>query len=157
MKFYEIFKQKLNEAGYKLTTQRRVVFEVIGANEGKHFSPEEIYDIVKIDHPEIGLATVYRTLKLFEKIGIIYRLNFNDGCSRFEMSHLDDESHRHHHLVCVECGKILEVKIDSLQELEVYVEKEFSFDIHNHTLKFFGLCSDCKKRRNKCKKESTES
>jgi Fur family ferric uptake transcriptional regulator len=157
MQNFEIFKEKLNESGYKLTTQRRVVFEVIHANEGKHFSPEEIYEIVKEDHPEIGLATVYRTLKLFEKIGIIYRLNFNDGCSRFEMSHFDDESHRHHHLICVECGKIMEVKIDLLQDLEDHIEKNYEFDIHNHTLKFFGTCVDCQKRRKKCKKETTKS
>ena len=155
MNSYEVFKEKLNEAGYKLTTQRRIVYEVIHKNEGKHFSPEEIYEIVKEDHPEIGLATVYRTLKLFEKIGIVYRLNFNDGCSRFEMSHLDEDSHRHHHLICVDCGEISEAKIDLLQDLENYIEKEYQFDIHNHTVKFFGTCSNCNARRKACKKEKT--
>ncbi|SHI68785.1 Fur family transcriptional regulator, ferric uptake regulator [Dethiosulfatibacter aminovorans DSM 17477] len=154
---FEIFKEKLNNAGYKLTTQRRVVFEIINSNEGKHFSPEEIYEIVKIKHPEIGLATIYRTLKLFEKIDIVYKLNFNDGCSRFELSHVEDEAHRHHHLVCQVCGKIEEVKIDLLQDLEKIIEDEYDFSIHNHTLKFYGICSDCKNRRKKCKKETTEN
>jgi Fur family ferric uptake transcriptional regulator len=57
----------------------------------------------------------------------------------------------------MDCGKILEVKIDLLQDLEDYIEKEYSFDIHNHTLKFYGVCDDCNKRRKKCKKETTKS
>ncbi|MBN2285442.1 MAG: transcriptional repressor [Tissierellales bacterium] len=152
---FEVFKERLNNAGFKLTTQRRVVFDIINSNEGKHYSPEEIYELVKVDHPEIGLATIYRTLKLFEKIAIVYRLNFNDGCSRFEMNHFEDKSHRHHHLVCLDCGKIFEVKLDLLQDLEGYIEKEYGFEIHNHTLKFYGVCNECKQRRKKCKKETT--
>lgn len=154
---FELFKERLNNAGYKLTTQRRIIFDIINANDGKHFSPEEIYEIVRTKHPEIGLATIYRTLKLFEKISVVYRLNFNDGCSRFEINHLEDSSHRHHHLVCLMCGKIIEAKLDLLQDLESYIEKEYDFDIHNHTLKFYGVCKDCKIRREKCKKEMTEN
>ena len=73
------FKERFKEQGYKLTTQRRGILNVIIENHDKHLNPEEIYDIVKVEYPEIGIATVYRTLQLLEKLNIIYRLNFDDG------------------------------------------------------------------------------
>lgn len=63
--FFDDLKIKLKENGYKLTTQRRVILDVILENQGKHLSPEEIYDSVRDKYPEIGLATIYRTLQLF--------------------------------------------------------------------------------------------
>jgi Fur family transcriptional regulator, ferric uptake regulator len=89
------------------------------------------------------LATVYRTLQLLEEMDIISRINLDDGCSRYEIK-TDEEDHQHHHLICQQCSKIIEVKIDLLDHLEEEIEKEYDFDIKDHKLKFFGLCSDCK-------------
>ena len=69
---YEKIKEKLKKEGYKLTNQRLVILDVIIDNVDDHLSSEEIHDIVKDKHPEIGIATVYRTLQLFEKLDIIY-------------------------------------------------------------------------------------
>jgi Fur family ferric uptake transcriptional regulator len=113
----EKLKEQLKTEGYKLTPQRRAILNVIAENEGKHLSTEEIYDIVKVNCPEIGLATVYRTLQLLEKMGVVCRMNFDDGCNRYELVH-HYEDHQHHHLVCLKCGSVEEVEGDLLEALE---------------------------------------
>jgi Fur family transcriptional regulator, ferric uptake regulator len=135
-------KENLKEKGYKLTPQRRSIVDSIIDNEGKHLTAEEIYDHVKVDCPEIGLATVYRTIILLEELGIVSKLDLGDGCSRYELVH-DEESHQHHHLVCSNCGKVIEVEGDLLEVIERNIEEKYKFVIHNHSLKFFGKCSEC--------------
>lgn len=140
----EKLKSKLSEKGYKLTTQRRIISDVILENQGHHLSSEEIYDRVKSKYPEIGLATVYRTLQLLEELEIVYKLNFDDGCNRYEINS-NTNDHRHHHLICLECGKVLEVELDLLENLEDEIEREGKFKIVDHNVKFFGYCEDCRK------------
>lgn len=137
-------KEILKEEGYKLTTQRQAILHTIYENREKHLNPEEIYDIVKLKHPDIGIATVYRTLQLLEKLNIIYRVNFDDGYNRYELNY-NKENHHHHHLICLNCGKVIEVKLDLLEILENEVEKEYGFKIVDHNVKFFGYCTDCQK------------
>lgn len=135
-------KEKLKEKGYKLTTQRRIIYDIFAENLELHLSPEEIYDMVKYKYPEIGLATVYRTLQLLEELNIIYKLNFNDGCSRYELNTTKD--HQHHHLICLKCGKVIEVELDLLENLEEAIESDGEFKIVDHNVKFFGYCKNCK-------------
>ena len=142
---YVVLKEDLKKKGYKLTPQRRAIVDTIVFNEGKHLTAEEIYDEVKKDCPEIGLATVYRTILLLEEIGVVSRLHLNDGCSRYELVH-SDEVHRHHHLICNVCNKVIEVKDDLLEEIEVKIEKEYEFKIVDHVLKFYGICHECQKK-----------
>lgn len=141
----ERLKEQLKSEGYKLTPQRRAVLDIIISNEGKHLSTEEIYDEVKDGCPEIGLATVYRTLQLLEKMGVVCRMNFDDGCNRYELVHRD-EDHQHHHLICVTCGSVEEVEDDLLENLENKIEEKYDFKITNHSVKFFGYCNKCKNR-----------
>lgn len=142
---YNLIKEQMKSKGYKLTPQRRAVLDVIVANEGKHLSTEEIYDIVKVECPEIGLATVYRTIQLLEKIGIVTKLNFDDGCNRYELVNAN-EVHQHHHLICNLCGKVEEVEDVLLESLEDKVENKYNFKIRNHEVKFYGICEECHKK-----------
>jgi Fur family transcriptional regulator, ferric uptake regulator len=145
----EFLKDKLGEKSFKMTTQRRVVFEILTEKEDEHLSPEEIYDLIKDIYPEMGLATIYRTLQLFEEIGLVYKLNFDDGCYRYEiLSPNDKEVHQHHHLICKKCGKIIEVKEDLMNSLEEIIEKQYNFEIKNHMVKFTGICSQCRNKEN---------
>ncbi|TDT61983.1 Fur family transcriptional regulator [Fonticella tunisiensis] len=144
----EKLKDLLKGEGYKLTPQRRAVLEAMIANEGKHLSTEEIYDVVKKECPEIGLATVYRTIQLLEKMGVVSRVNFDDGCNRYELVH-NDEDHRHHHLICSNCGMVEEVEDDLLESIEKEIEKKYNFYITNHNVQFYGYCSKCKEDVNK--------
>ena len=136
-------KERLKEEGYKLTTQRRAILDAIIENSGSHLSPEEIYDVVKLRYPEIGLATVYRTLQLLEQLDIVCKLNFDDGCNRYELNS-DSNDHHHHHLICLNCGKVIEVKLDLLENLEYEIEREGKFKIVDHNVKFFGYCIECR-------------
>ena len=140
-------KEDLKKKGYKLTPQRRSIVDTIIENEGQHLTAEEIYDSVKKSCPEIGLATVYRTILLLEDLGVISRLDLNDGCSRYEIVH-SNETHRHHHLVCNICHKVLEVQDDLLEDLESGIEKQYKFKILDHSVKFFGVCDECQEKLN---------
>ncbi|MDI6618641.1 MAG: Fur family transcriptional regulator [Clostridiales bacterium] len=141
-------KKTLKDKGYKLTPQRRAVLEIIIENEGKHLSTEDIYELVKKDCPEIGLATVYRTLQLLEEMNMIFKLNLDDGKNRYELSHAS-EDHHHHHLICLKCGSVTEVEGDLLDALEKKVNEKYNFKVTNHILKFFGYCSKCRGEENK--------
>lgn len=145
LKNIDELRENLKNKGYKLTPQRRAILNGIMNSEDRHLTAEEIYDIVKINCPEIGLATVYRTVQLLEELGIISKLDLNDGCSRFELV-IEGEEHQHHHLICNECGKVIEVEGDLLDELEKSIEENYSFRILDHSLKFYGICKECEKR-----------
>ena len=137
--YKDIF-DKMKSLGYKLTPQRKVVIDIILKNDHNHLNTEEIYEQVKSYYPNIGLATVYRTLIILSDIKVINKINFDDGCIRYEINTID---HQHHHLICRNCGKVIEVKEDLLEELEVVVEKKYQFKIIDHNLKFYGLCKNC--------------
>lgn len=135
-------KENLKSQGYKLTPQRRAILDIIVASEGNHLTAEEIYDLVKVDCPEIGLATVYRTIVLLEEMGVVSRLDLGDNISRYELVH-EEENHQHHHLICTKCSKVIEVEGDLLESLEQNIEEKYKFLIQNHSVKFFGICNEC--------------
>lgn len=140
--YMEELKIRLKDEGFKLTHQRRNIVEVLLSAHGKHMSSEEIYDVVKKDCPEIGLATVYRTLQVLDKLGYTNKLNLDDGCVRYELT-LDQNAHNHHHLVCKHCSKIIEVEEDLLEQLEQVIKDKYGFDVENHDVKFNGCCREC--------------
>lgn len=134
----------LYEKDYKLTPQRRVVLDIFTDNPEKHLSAEEVYAMVKKSHPEIGLATVYRTLDLFAELNILQKMDFGDGRGRYEFS--ESEVHNHHHLICLKCGSVSEFEDDLLESLESTIEKNNNFKIVDHQLKFYGYCDKCSKQ-----------
>ena len=122
-------KQQLQQSSYKLTPQREATVRVLIENEKDHLSAEDVYLKVKDKAPEIGLATVYRTLELLAELKVVDKINFGDGV--------------HHHLVCMECGRVDEIDEDLLPEVENRVENEFNFKILDHRLTFHGVCETC--------------
>lgn len=135
---------KLKDNGYKLTPQRQAIVDIFIECIGKHLTVEEVFDLVKVRKPEIGLATVYRTVVLMHEQDILTRLDLIDGTARYELKR-DDENHTHHHLFCVKCSKVFEFMDDLLDPLEEEIEKEYHFKILNHSLKFYGICNECAK------------
>ncbi len=138
----EEIKLYLKSKGYKLTAQRECILGIIIENKDKHLTVDEIYKYVYEKNRTIGIATVYRTILLFEELGVISKLIFDDRIIRYELSSLDEE-HTHHHLICVKCNKIMEVKEDLLEELEKQVEDKYEFKILDHNLKILGICNKC--------------
>lgn len=139
----EPLRQQLMENGYKLTTQRQAVIDCLTRHEGEHLSPEEIFQIVKADNPDIGLATVYRTLSLFSDMKLVHKLNFDDGYYRYELNN-DRMLHRHHHLICLKCGEVTEVQDDLLESIEKEILKKNGFIVKDHRVKFYGFCKNCR-------------
>lgn len=141
-------RELLIKNGYKVTKQREIIFEALKENSGSHLSPEELHDIVIKKDSDIGIATVYRTLQLLDELKVVYKINFNDNRYRYEISS-EDETHHHHHLICTNCNKVIEVKRDLLEHAESIISNEYNFQIKDHSLKFYGICSDCQKEMRK--------
>ena len=140
----ERIKEQLHSASYKLTPQREVTVRVLLENEEDHLSAEDVYLLVKEKYPEIGLATVYRTLELLTELKIVDKINFGDGVSRYDLRR-EGATHFHHHLVCIECGSVDEIQEDLLEDVEKIVERDFNFKIKDHRLTFHGICHRCHK------------
>lgn len=138
-------KTVLAKNGYKVTKQRELIFETLLEHDESHLSPEELHEFVNEKDKDIGIATVYRTLLLFEELEVVYKLNFDDNRYRYEIAS-ENEEHHHHHLICTNCNKVEEVKFDLLESIEENIEKNYKFKIKNHMLKFFGICSECQEK-----------
>lgn len=134
---------KLLEKDYKLTPQRRIVVETFVENADKHLSAEDVYNLVKGRNPDIGLATVYRTLDLLAELGVLQKINFGDGRSRFEFG---EDLHHHHHMVCIICHTVTEFGEDFLDQLEEEIGGQTGFKVLDHELKFFGICAQCQEK-----------
>lgn len=139
------FKQILKGKGLKVTTQRIAVLKVLSAFDDKHLTAEEIYELVRVDYPEIGLATVYRTIQLLLELKLIDSIQLGDGYVRYEYGHSDggQNKHHHHHLVCLTCGKVVSFEDDLLERLEEKIEEKTSFRVIDHDVKLYGYCKDC--------------
>ncbi len=144
-KVQELLKVKLREKGLKVTQQRLLVLQTLAGHSGRHMTAEDIYELIRADYPEIGLATVYRTLPLLLEMQLVDRINLDDGCVRYEIGHLfeGDTKHNHHHLICRTCGSVFPFEDDLLDELEKHIEEDAGFHVLDHELKFYGQCKEC--------------
>ncbi|GAB2696998.1 Fur family transcriptional regulator [Paenibacillus thermoaerophilus] len=141
----EKIKQQLQSQGYKLTLQREATVRVLLENEEDHLSAEDVFMLVKDKAPEIGLATVYRTLELLTELHVVEKMNFGDGVARYDLRN-DSAHHHHHHLICVQCGALDEIMEDWLEPLEIRVTEEFGFTVLDHRLDFQGICRRCNEK-----------
>ncbi len=139
-------KKKIREHKFKFTTQRQVILQAFLDSKENHMSAEDVYELVRDENPEIGLATVYRSLELFTSLELLKKLDFGDGRSRYE---LNDHSlnHSHHHLICLGCGKVVEFSYDFMNDVKEKIKKENGFTIVDYQLKFYGYCKDCAKKQ----------
>jgi Fur family transcriptional regulator, ferric uptake regulator len=152
----EKIKKQLHSSSYKLTPQREATVRVLLEHEEDHLSAEDVYLLVKEKAPEIGLATVYRTLELLTELKIVDKINFGDGVSRYDLRK-EGATHFHHHLVCIECGSVEEIQEDLLEDVESIVEERWNFIIKDHRLTFHGICRNCQKKQNKVEKNEHTS
>ena len=148
----ELFKpknlrKKLAENNYKMTPQRKEILQVfVDYSDSHHLSAEEVYEILREKDFDFGLATVYRNVELLNELGILAKVDFGDGRARYELSTTDPQVHDHHHLICLNCKKVIEFEEDLLYELEEFISEKSRFQIINHEVKFFGYCSECKNK-----------
>jgi len=128
----------LRQHGYKLTPQRREVIRTI-TSRPDHLTPAAIYQKVHRDHPNIGLVTIYRTLEILAELELICELHAGGTCHSYTIS----APQHHHHLICSNCGKIVDFTDHNLGDLEQRLYKESGFRIDGHLLEFTGLCQTC--------------
>ena len=115
----------------------------------EHLSAKEIYNALYSTHPGIGLTTVYRTLKLFQRLGVVQKVASPDGQARYELK--AEENKGHHHLICLCCEKIIdyddfaEEEVELVRKTEKALSKKHNFSIVDHYIEFLGLCEQCQK------------
>ncbi len=130
----------LRQHGYKLTPQRRVVIQAIASNQ-EHLTPTDIYEKVHQDQPNMGLTTIYRTLEILARLKLICELHAGDSCRSYTTS----TPGHHHHLICSNCGKVIDSPDCELAEAQQSLSKQTGFRIDGHLLEFVGLCQACQK------------
>lgn len=134
--------ERLQLAGYKYTTPRRVVAEVLDAQH-QHLSANEIWEQVQQLNPKVGRMSVYRTLELFTHLGLIRPTSQSAADARNGLVYVVLEDGHHHHIICQRCDQVIEFDDCGLEALIQRVESEYHCQIHSHLLELFGLCASC--------------
>ena len=133
------------------TTPRDAVLAFLRKTKD-HVSAKDVYRGLQAQFPGIGLTTVYRTLDLLNRAGVIAKINAGDGQTRYEQS-LGGEKGHHHHLICTSCGKILDYRdfeseeLDLIRKTEAVLAKKYRFEISGHNIEFRGRCENCRTQR----------
>lgn len=135
------------ENNQKFTKQRELIFNVLKGSSEKHLTPEQLFSIVHQDHKQVGIATVYRTLNIFEELGIVNKQEFTDQAYTYEI--INSDSDHHDHIICTSCGKILEDEFLSVDEVKSSLKKDYDFDLSYYSLRIYGICSDCQNNKEK--------
>lgn len=128
----------LKDKGCSLTGQRQAILGILSG--GKLFTAQEIKKYLQKKKIKIDLATIYRTLELFVKLGLAEKTQFEEKIARYEI--IPGHKH-HHHLVCQKCGTVEDVSVNE-EKLIWQVESHSKFLVKKHTLEFFGLCLKCR-------------
>ena len=134
----ETIEKKCIEKGVKLTEQRRIIARVISESketygESDHPDVDELYSRVSKIDPKISIATVYRTVKLFEEAGILVKHDFKAGKARYEIN--DD----HNHLIDIKTGEIIEFVDNDIEELQKKIAEKYGYELVDHKLELYGV------------------
>lgn len=119
-----------------------------------HVTAKDVFQELQRTFPGIGLTTVYRTLDLLNRAGIVAKINTGDGQYRYEHASGGEKGH-HHHLICTSCGKILDYRnfeaeeLDLIRKTESILSRKFGFEISGHNIEFLGKCEACRMRTGK--------
>ncbi len=139
----ETIEQKCQSQGVKLTDQRRIIAKVISESkkaygESDHPDVDELYNRVSKIDPKISIATVYRTVKLFEEAGILTKHDFKGGKARYEIN--DD----HNHLIDIKTGDIIEFVDEEIEEIQKKIANKYGYKLVDHKLELYGVKVDKK-------------
>lgn len=134
------FHALLKRDGLKLTRQRDMILKILYDTD-THITPEQLFFTMQKDYPDlnIGIATIYRTLSLLEKSGMINSISFGTDGKKYELA-----SHEHHdHMICSHCGAIIEFVDPVIEQIQVEIAKRHNFKMTGHLMQIFGLCEQC--------------
>ena len=138
----EELKRIVKQKGLKYTEQREIVLDIL-INATDHLSAEDVYTQIKLKYPQsnIGIATVYRALGFLEEVNLITSIAFGTEGKKYESN---AKSH-HDHLICTNCGKIVEFIDDEIEKRQERIAKKNKFKITSHSMQLYGTCEDCLK------------
>ncbi|WP_216830502.1 peroxide-responsive transcriptional repressor PerR [Alkalihalobacterium elongatum] len=124
----------------RMTPQRHAILEYLYESM-THPTADDIYKALEGRFPNMSVATVYNNLRMFKEVGIVKELTYGDSSSRFDCVTTD-----HYHVICTDCGKIVDFHYPGLDEVETLAEHVTNFDVTNHRMEIYGVCPDCKKK-----------
>ena len=146
----EVFLKHIQKQGLKRTAQRDLILDVFLRTEG-HVSGEDLYRLVREQDPSVGQTTVYRTLRLLTDAGLAREVRFGDGRAHYEHQY----KHQHHdHMICKECGKIIEFYSPELEAIQDAMAAKHRFELTSHLLRMIGICADCRRQERERKRDS---
>ena len=129
----------LRRSGRRLTRQRRVIWEVLLAEPGRHLSAEDVVERVREQLPGVNTSTVYRTLDILVDDGLLLRTDLGGDRAYYEPA----SDHLHHHVVFERCGKVTHLHDNTLGGLAERVEKDSGYRLGEREISFFGICPSC--------------
>ena len=143
---------QLQGAGFRITVPRQAILDLL-SRTNKHLSAEDIYLLIHKDYPAIGLTTVYRTLELLVNMGLVFKFDFGDGRARYELSQGPNIRDHHHHLICTNCGRVIDYTELMKQEKELVEKNRKVSELYHRTDKKLeqteqtvSLCRETNKR-----------
>ncbi|BBH52616.1 MULTISPECIES: Fur family transcriptional regulator [Fluviispira] len=146
---HQVFESYLNQLGLRQTRQRRIILDAVLAS-GRHVDAETIANEVKKTDSSIGLATVYRTLKMMTDSQILVERHFGGDRASFEFADQGDE--HHDHLICKQCGEIVEFYDADLEKRQEEVAKNLGYKLIHHKMELFAEClglDKCERKNSK--------
>lgn len=138
-KVLQLIECHLGKRGYRWTKQREAILEAF-LDAPAHVSIDQLYDAIREEHPEIGPATLYRSMNLFVQAGVAKEGRFNEGKARFEPAF--DIDH-HDHLICTVCGDIQEFEDPRIENLQEEIARQRGFKVGSHRMELYGVCPKC--------------
>ena len=132
-------RKALDVTGLRVTSQRALILEIIRHGQG-HLDADEIYRQARIKQPRLSLSTVYRTLQVLKKLGLVEELHFDETHHHYEVK----PSSEHHHLVCLGCGKVVEFKCPLSPKMKEDIAREKGFEVTGVEIRMTGYCSKCR-------------
>lgn len=137
-------KAELNDKGWRLTPQRETILHVFqNLPKGKHLSAEDLYNELQDQGEPISLSTIYRTVKLMARMGILRELELAEGHKHYELN--QPSPYHHHHLICIKCMKTIEFKSDSVLRIGAKTAEREGYHLLDCQLSIHAVCPQCQR------------
>jgi Fur family transcriptional regulator, ferric uptake regulator len=132
--------RRLRAAGKRMTSQRKLVMDILSQAEG-HLDASDIYELGRRQDARLSLATVYRTLSVLKETGVVRELHLDDEHHHYEL----DGQDKHSHLVCLACGRVIEMESTAFVEAALAAGEAHGFEIASAQVELTGYCADCRR------------
>ncbi len=139
---------KIKDCGYRITIGRQAIIDALAFSDD-HLSAEDIYARIHTEYPQVGVTSIYRTLDMLVHAGLVFKFDFGDGKSRYELTQGPKGAQHHHHLVCTRCNRVIDYtdfideELELLRKTEKGLAQKYHFKIEKHMIQFYGVCQDC--------------